>query len=154
MPILVDEFEGSSLASIAFIPSLLYGISTGAGPVASALINRYGFRTVTMSGAVLSAIGLGISAAANSILFLYISVGVVTGIFAKTTLKYLLFTASTRIDIDLITFESLLYLSIGIGFGLINLPCIMPVLMYFEKKRALATGIALCGAGKNALQNI
>ena len=87
VPILVDEFEGSSLASIAFIPSLLYGISTGAGPVASALINRYGFRTFTMSGAVLSAIGLAISAAANSILFLYISVGVVTGIFSKSTLK-------------------------------------------------------------------
>ena len=91
VPVLVDEFEGSSLASIAFIPSLLYGISTGAGPVASALINRYGFRTVTMSGAVLSAIGLAINAAANSILFLYISVGVVTGIFAKSTFTSLLY---------------------------------------------------------------
>ena len=79
MPVLKDEFKGSRLASIAFIPSLLYGISTGAGPVASALIKRYGFRTVTMIGAIVSTIGLAISSVANSILFLYISVGVVTG---------------------------------------------------------------------------
>ena len=43
----------------------------------------------------------------------------------------------------------LLFLSEGIGFGLINLPCIMPVLMYFDKKRAFAVGTALCGAGIN-----
>ena len=81
VPVLKDEFKGSSLASIAFIPSLLYGISTGAGPVASALIKKYGFRTVTMVGAIISAIGLAISAVANSILFLYISIGIITGIY-------------------------------------------------------------------------
>ena len=48
----------------------------------------------------------------------------------------------------------LLFLSEGIGFGLINLPCIMPVLMYFDKKRAFAVGTALCGAGINDFLNI
>ena len=33
------------------------------------------------------------------------------------------------------------------GFGLIYLPAIVSVSMYFEKKRAFATGIAVCGSG-------
>lgn len=35
----------------------------------------------------------------------------------------------------------------GIGFGLIYLPSVVSVGYYFEKKRALATGIAVCGSG-------
>ncbi|VDK69735.1 unnamed protein product [Litomosoides sigmodontis] len=35
----------------------------------------------------------------------------------------------------------------GVGFGLMYCPAIIIVTMYFEKKRALATGIAVCGAG-------
>lgn len=44
-----------------------------------------------------------------------------------------------------------LYFTIGIGtglgFGLIYLPAIVSVTMYFEKRRSLATGIAVCGSG-------
>lgn len=35
----------------------------------------------------------------------------------------------------------------GIGFGLMYLPSIVMVGYYFDKKRALATGIAVCGSG-------
>ena len=35
----------------------------------------------------------------------------------------------------------------GAGFGLIYLPAIVSVTCYFEKKRAFATGIAVCGSG-------
>lgn len=35
----------------------------------------------------------------------------------------------------------------GIGFGLIYLPSIVMVQFYFEKRRAFATGIAVCGSG-------
>ncbi|XP_052061336.1 monocarboxylate transporter 14-like [Mytilus californianus] len=35
----------------------------------------------------------------------------------------------------------------GLGFGLIYLPSIVTVGFYFEKRRAAATGIALCGSG-------
>ena len=35
----------------------------------------------------------------------------------------------------------------GLGFGLIYLPAIVSVSIYFEKKRAFATGIAVCGSG-------
>uniref|UniRef100_T1JX20 Major facilitator superfamily (MFS) profile domain-containing protein n=1 Tax=Tetranychus urticae TaxID=32264 RepID=T1JX20_TETUR len=44
-----------------------------------------------------------------------------------------------------------LFFSIGIcagaGFGLIYLPAIVSVTCYFEKRRAFATGIAVCGSG-------
>lgn len=44
-----------------------------------------------------------------------------------------------------------LYFSVGIctgtGFGLMYLPAIVCVTCYFEKKRAFATGIAVCGSG-------
>ncbi|XP_001606934.1 monocarboxylate transporter 13 isoform X1 [Nasonia vitripennis] len=35
----------------------------------------------------------------------------------------------------------------GFGFGLIYLPAIVSVTVYFEKYRSLATGIAVCGSG-------
>jgi len=35
----------------------------------------------------------------------------------------------------------------GIGFGLMYLPSIVMVSFYFDKRRALATGIAVCGSG-------
>jgi len=45
----------------------------------------------------------------------------------------------------------MLYVTIGLctglGFGLIYLPAIVSVSMYFEKRRAFATGIAVCGSG-------
>ena len=35
----------------------------------------------------------------------------------------------------------------GFGFGMVYLPSVVIVGYYFEKKRALATGIAVCGSG-------
>ncbi|MPC35452.1 Monocarboxylate transporter 13 [Portunus trituberculatus] len=39
------------------------------------------------------------------------------------------------------------YLIVGIGFGLIYVPAVIATGFYFEKRRALATGIAVCGSG-------
>lgn len=36
---------------------------------------------------------------------------------------------------------------LGLGFGLIYLPAVVIVGYYFEKRRAIATGIAVCGSG-------
>lgn len=41
----------------------------------------------------------------------------------------------------------ILLLSPGVGFGLMYLPAIVAVSIYFEERRALATGIAVCGSG-------
>lgn len=35
----------------------------------------------------------------------------------------------------------------GFGFGMIYLPAVVAVGYYFETKRSLATGIAVCGSG-------
>ncbi|CAG0889078.1 unnamed protein product [Darwinula stevensoni] len=40
-----------------------------------------------------------------------------------------------------------LYFSVGLGFGLVYLPSIVVVSNWFDTRRALATGIATCGAG-------
>eukprot|EP00095_Tigriopus_kingsejongensis_P000176 snap_masked-scaffold487_size158652-processed-gene-0.19 protein:Tk00176 transcript:snap_masked-scaffold487_size158652-processed-gene-0.19-mRNA-1 annotation:"monocarboxylate transporter " len=39
----------------------------------------------------------------------------------------------------------------GLGFGLVYLPSVVICGLYFEKRRALATAIALCGAGTGGL---
>ena len=41
----------------------------------------------------------------------------------------------------------LFFLFLGVGFGLVFLPAIVIVGQYFAEKRALATGIAVCGSG-------
>ncbi len=35
----------------------------------------------------------------------------------------------------------------GLGLGLVYTPCIAAVGLYFESKRAMATGVAICGSG-------
>lgn len=79
----------------------------------SSLANRFGFRAVTCAGAALAGISLAVASLANSIIFLYIFIGVLG----------------------------------GIGFGLVYVPAVVAVGFYFEKRRALATGIAVCGSG-------
>jgi MCP family monocarboxylic acid transporter-like MFS transporter 14 len=39
----------------------------------------------------------------------------------------------------------------GFGLGLVYLPSVIACGYYFEKKRALATGISVCGSGKKSL---
>ena len=60
----------------------------------------------------------------------------------STVISPLLFTRSLVVVISI----CLLFLA-GIGFGLMYLPSVVLVGFYFEQKRALATGIAVCGSG-------
>lgn len=106
------EFEASD-ASVSLVGSLLTGFYLIIGPFVSALANRYGFRLVTIAGAVLASAGFALSSLAESIEFLYFSYGILG----------------------------------GIGFGMIYAPSIITVGFYFERWRALATGIAVCGSG-------
>lgn len=108
----MNEFN-SNRGITSFIPSLLVGVTLGSGPIASYFTNRFGCRLVTIAGAILAAAGLALSLAATSVIVLYFTIGILT----------------------------------GLGFGLIYLPAIVSVSVYFEKKRAFATGIAVCGSG-------
>ncbi|XP_011504316.1 PREDICTED: monocarboxylate transporter 12 [Ceratosolen solmsi marchali] len=105
-------FEESS-SKVAWAGSLLSGVYLMAGPVVSALTNKYGCRLVCMAG---SCIG---------------------------TLAFVLSTFSGSVTVLMLTYGVLG----GIGFGLIYLPAVVCVGYYFETKRSLATGIAVCGSG-------
>ena len=74
---LKKEFGENSTWS--FIPSILVGVTLGSGPLASMLTNIYGCRIVTIMGAVCAAFGLAISAAAPNLIFLFLSIGIITG---------------------------------------------------------------------------
>lgn len=78
-------------------------------------------------------------------LFIYLeqySFHIKTGsIFTATS--FLIASFSPNIEVFIITYG----LFGGIGFGLIYLPSVIAVSYYFDRKRALATGIAVCGAG-------
>lgn len=56
---------------------------------------------------------------------------------------FVLSTFSTSIGTLMITYGIIG----GFGFGLIYLPAVVAVGYYFETKRSLATGIAVCGSG-------
>lgn len=107
------EAFNSSKGKTALVGSLLTGFYLLSGPIASALVNRFGCRPVCISGAIISAAA------------------------------FVICTYSPTIEILMLTYGVMG----GIGFGLIYLPSVISVSYYFERRRALATGIAVCGAG-------
>uniref|UniRef100_A0A0K8TKH4 Putative monocarboxylate transporter n=1 Tax=Tabanus bromius TaxID=304241 RepID=A0A0K8TKH4_TABBR len=108
----VDYF-GEGKGKVAWVGSLLSGVYLSAGPVVSALANKYGCRAVCISGSIIACIAFVISTFSKSVTVLMITYGVIG----------------------------------GFGFGMIYLPAVVAVGYYFETKRSLATGIAVCGSG-------
>ncbi|XP_060077419.1 monocarboxylate transporter 12-like [Ylistrum balloti] len=110
------SYFGESKGKTQLLHSVLVGTCLVTGPVASALVNRYGCRLVCRSGAVIASVGLFIS------------------------------SFSPNLDVMIIFYG----ITGGIGFGLFYLPSIVIIGEYFDKRIALATGIAVCGAGVGA----
>ncbi|KAL7294649.1 hypothetical protein TKK_0011952 [Trichogramma kaykai] len=102
-----------SKSKVTWAGSLLSGVYLMAGPVVSALTNKYGCRVVCIAGSILGTLAFILSTFAKSVTMLMMTYGVLG----------------------------------GIGFGLIYLPAVVCVGYYFETKRSLATGIAVCGSG-------
>ncbi|XP_060844246.1 monocarboxylate transporter 12-like [Rhopalosiphum padi] len=75
----LDVFKESKGAT-AWIASLLVGVTLCSGPIASIFVNKYGCRVVTIAGAILASICLMASVFANSVLILYITIGIGTGL--------------------------------------------------------------------------
>ncbi|KAJ8912079.1 hypothetical protein NQ315_000585 [Exocentrus adspersus] len=98
---------------VTLVGSLMSGFYLIAGPFASALANRYGFRLVAILGSLMGAAAFAISYFSSSVTFLCIAYGILG----------------------------------GIGFGFIYVPSVITIGFYFERWRALATGIAVCGSG-------
>uniref|UniRef100_A0A1Q3FM91 Putative monocarboxylate transporter n=1 Tax=Culex tarsalis TaxID=7177 RepID=A0A1Q3FM91_CULTA len=107
------EYFGEGKGTVAWVGSLLSGMYLSAGPVVSALANKYGCRTVCIAGSIISAAAFALSTLSTSVTMMMLTYGVMG----------------------------------GIGFGFIYLPAVVAVGYYFETKRSLATGIAVCGSG-------
>ncbi|CAF3860614.1 unnamed protein product, partial [Rotaria sordida] len=82
-------------------------------PLASALCNKWGCRSITMIGGIIAGLSVAASVYAPSIRIMWLLFGFIG----------------------------------GIGMGLVYLPSIVMVGYYFEKKRAIATGIVTAGTG-------
>uniref|UniRef100_A0A1B6LWP0 Major facilitator superfamily (MFS) profile domain-containing protein n=1 Tax=Graphocephala atropunctata TaxID=36148 RepID=A0A1B6LWP0_9HEMI len=109
----ISQSLNVSKSQVTLIGSLLTGFCLMAGPFASALANRYGFRVVAILGSFMACISFVASSFVNSIELLWLFYGTLG----------------------------------GIGFGLIYVPAVITTGFYFERWRALATGIAVCGSG-------
>ncbi|XP_072932574.1 monocarboxylate transporter 14 isoform X2 [Epargyreus clarus] len=112
LPELVTFF-GEGKGTVAWVGSLLSGVYLAAGPVVSALCNKYGCRAVCVAGSLVAATAFVLSTFSKSVTMMMITYGLIG----------------------------------GIGFGMIYLPSVVAVGYYFETRRSLATGIAVCGSG-------
>uniref|UniRef100_T1JKY7 Major facilitator superfamily (MFS) profile domain-containing protein n=1 Tax=Strigamia maritima TaxID=126957 RepID=T1JKY7_STRMM len=74
----VNYFKQSK-GKTAWIGSLFMGIPLLAGPIASALTDRFGCRKVTIAGALLAALGFVLSSMSESVELLYFTFGVMSG---------------------------------------------------------------------------
>ncbi|XP_055634372.1 monocarboxylate transporter 3-like isoform X3 [Toxorhynchites rutilus septentrionalis] len=107
------EYFGEGKGTVAWVGSLLSGMYLSAGPVVSALANKYGCRAVCIAGSIISCAAFALSTLSTNVTMMMLTYGVMG----------------------------------GIGFGFIYLPAVVAVGYYFETKRSLATGIAVCGSG-------
>ncbi|XP_063622052.1 monocarboxylate transporter 3 isoform X5 [Cydia splendana] len=112
LPELVTYF-GEGKGTVAWVGSLLSGVYLAAGPIVSALCNKYGCRAVCVAGSLVAASAFVLSTFSKSVTVMMITYGLLG----------------------------------GIGFGMIYLPSVVAVGYYFEARRSLATGIAVCGSG-------
>ncbi|XP_064160377.1 monocarboxylate transporter 5-like [Anguilla rostrata] len=77
--VLQDDFEGSS-ESISWIGSIMSCLRLSLGPLASVACGKLGCKITSIAGAVLVSTGFLISMLATSVVFLYVSLGLVVGL--------------------------------------------------------------------------
>ncbi|XP_066498487.1 monocarboxylate transporter 4-like [Hoplias malabaricus] len=76
---LIREFS-VGYSDTAWISSILLAMLYGTGPVCSVLVNRFGCRPVMMVGGLFAALGMILASFATSIIHIYLSIGVLTGL--------------------------------------------------------------------------
>lgn len=102
--------------------------------------------TMTLAGSLLSGIYMCVGPIVSALANKY---GCRTVTIAGSFVAAIAFTISTLAP-NYYTFLLFYGVCGGLGFGMIYLPAVVFVGYYFEKKRSLATGIAVCGSGFGA----
>lgn len=70
----------ASYSQIAWISSIMLAVMYAAGPISSILVNTYGCRPIVMMGGCLCAIGMISASFCNSVVQLYLCIGVIGGL--------------------------------------------------------------------------
>ncbi|XP_053368008.1 monocarboxylate transporter 6 [Clarias gariepinus] len=73
------EFSASN-SETSWVPSIMIAVLHAGGPLCSVLVEHFGCRTTVMMGGVLSGLGMTASSFTHSIIELYITAGVITGL--------------------------------------------------------------------------
>uniref|UniRef100_A0A3P8U4F1 Solute carrier family 16 member 3b n=1 Tax=Amphiprion percula TaxID=161767 RepID=A0A3P8U4F1_AMPPE len=76
---LIREF-GVGYSDTAWISSILLAMLYGTGPLCSVLVNRFGCRPVMMVGGIFASLGMILASFSTSIIHIYLSTGVITGL--------------------------------------------------------------------------
>ncbi|XP_026869149.2 monocarboxylate transporter 6 [Electrophorus electricus] len=76
---LQTEFHASN-SETSWVPSIMTAVLHAGGPLCSVLVERFGCRITVMVGGVLSGMGMAASSFTHSIIGLYITAGVITGL--------------------------------------------------------------------------
>ncbi|XP_060883020.1 monocarboxylate transporter 4-like [Labrus mixtus] len=76
---LIREF-GVGYSDTAWISSILLAMLYGTGPLCSVLVNRFGCRPVMMVGGLFASLGMILASFSTSIVHIYLSTGVITGL--------------------------------------------------------------------------
>ncbi|XP_078531674.1 monocarboxylate transporter 2 isoform X1 [Lissotriton helveticus] len=75
----IQEIFNTSYSEIAWISSIMLAVMYAGGPISSILVNKYGSRPVMMVGGIMCCTGMIAASFCNSVIQLYICIGVVGG---------------------------------------------------------------------------
>ncbi|KAJ4932251.1 hypothetical protein JOQ06_010676 [Pogonophryne albipinna] len=76
---LIREFD-VGYSDTAWISSILLAMLYGSGPLCSVLVNRFGCRPVMLVGGILASLGMILASFSTSIIHIYLTTGVITGL--------------------------------------------------------------------------
>ncbi|KAM9362206.1 monocarboxylate transporter 2-like [Symphorus nematophorus] len=75
----IQEDLGTSLSEIALISSIMLAAMYAGGPVSSVLVNRFGSRPIVMMGGLMCGVSMVTASFGNSIIYLYLCIGIIGG---------------------------------------------------------------------------
>lgn len=125
-------------SQLTVISSVQIGVYYLCGPIACAFINHYGFRPVGICGSLIGFAGIFIASHMESFPAIITFYGVIGQSFHVLSN----FRINKRQKNNS---------AVGIAFGMLYTAAIISVGYYFERYRALATGIASCGSSFGGL---